>query len=258
MKKIFTIICFAIFLSASSQNTITFKKKDFNIVSVISELFEAKHDDVTKEFIWKPNFAEKLEFGVSSDGYLYTKLDTLLVYGKDKSLGTIVTSTYVKDANGEKEDCHVCSPSLSLITFKLDETRENLELLYFKKFVTKYGSWGEPAQVGFLQISEDDFCINVSSEWQGQGITIGYQNLYYYGNNILNIDSYEDNFGSTSNKNEQISYETKVSVDKVNKIITLTKKGTEISEKTNKKILINKIEKFRFDENYGKFIKICN
>lgn len=258
MKKIFTIICFALFLSANAQNTMTIKKNDFNIVSVISELFEAKHNDETKEFIWKPNFAEKLEFGVSSDGYLYTKLDTLLIYGKDKNLGTIVTSTYVKDENGEKENCHACSPSLSLITFKLDEARENLELLYFKKFVTKYGGWGEPAQVGFLQITDNDYCINVTSVWQGQGITIGYQNLYYFGENILNIDSHEDNFGATSNKNEQINYETVVSIDKVNKIITLNKKGTEISEKTNQKISINKIEKFRFDENYGKFIKICN
>lgn len=258
MKKIYTIICFTLFLSANAQSKLKIKKNDFNIVSVISELFEAKQNNETKEFKWKPNFAEKLDFGVSSDSYLYTKIDTLLIYGKDKNLGTIVISTYVKDENGEKESCHACSPSLSLITFRLDENRENIELEYFKKFVCKYGGYGEPAEVSYLQITENDFCIQVSNEWQGQGITIGNKSLYYNGENILNIDSYEDNFGMTDDKNEQISYETIINIDKINKIITLTKKGTDKSEKTGKKIPINKIDKYRFDENYERYIKLCN
>ncbi len=257
MNKIFTLITLTFIVSTNAQN-ISFKKREFNIPKVLSELFEAKYNEDTKEFVWKPNFAEKLEFGVSSDGYLYTKVDTLLTYGVNKNIGTIVTSTYVKDEYGEKESCHACAPSMSLITFTADEARENLELTYFKKFAAKYGSWGEPAEAGVLQITEDSYCITLSSGWTGQGINMGYQNLFYEGENILHINNYEDNFGATDKKNEQISYETIVSIDKIKSILILTKKGNDIDPMTNKKVLINEIEKFKFDEFEGKFTKICN
>lgn len=254
MKKYFTIIILLSYLMINAQNVISFKKSDFDLSNVISELFDAKFNTQTKEFIWKPNYAEKLEFGVSSDGYLYTKIDTILKYGVDKNIGTIVTNTYVKDENGKYQSCHACSPSLSLITFKLDEERENLELSYFKKFVSKFGSFGESASVSVLQISEEDYCIKVSNEWVGQGSSYSYEHLYYEGENILNIDS----FGENPEEPNKFHYITTIGVDKINKIITLTKKETRISKKTKQKIMINNIEKYKFDDYNYRYIKICN
>ena len=254
MKIHFTIIILLSFFSINAQNTISFKKSDFDLPSVISELFEAKYNTQTKEFIWKPNYSEKLEFGVSSDGYLYTKIDTILKYGVDKNIGTIVTNTYVKDENGKYESCHACSPSLSLITFKLDDERENLELSYFKKFVSKFGSFGESASVSVLQISEDDYCIKTSNEWVGQGSSYSYEHLYYEGENILNIDSY----GERTEEPNKFHFITTIGVDKINKIITLTKKESSISKKTKQKITINNIEKYKFDDYNYRCIKICN
>lgn len=253
MKKIFTIIILLFYVSINAQDDITFKKTEGDSIlpSIISKLFDAKFNEQTKEFIWKPNYAERLEFGVSHDGYLYTKLDKYLKYDNN-NFTTIVAYTYVKDENGEYESCHICSPSLSLITFKLDEGKENVELLYFKKFVSRIGSFGESTDVDILQISQDEYCVKESNEWVGQGSSYTYEHLYYYGEEILDIVTYGDNQDNLFNH-----YETIVSVDKINKIITLTKKEAGRNKKTNQKTTINTIEKYKFDDDNKKYVKIC-
>ena len=252
MKKIFIIITLFFCVSINAQDDIKFKKTEADSVlpSIISKLFDAKFNKQTQEFIWKPNYAERLQFGVSSDGYLYTRLDKYLKYNNN-NYTTIVAFTYVKDENGKYESCHACSPSLSLITFKLDE-EENVELLYFKKFVSRIGSFGESTDIDILQISEDEYCIKESNEWVGQGSSYVYEHLYYEGEKVLDIDKYRDN-----EDNLNLHFETTVSVDKINKIISLTKKEVGKNKKTNQKITINTIDKYRFDDDNKKFIKIC-
>ena len=49
MKIHFTIIILLSFFSINAQNTISFKKSDFDLPSVISELFEAKYNTQTKK-----------------------------------------------------------------------------------------------------------------------------------------------------------------------------------------------------------------
>lgn len=253
MKNIYTIIVLFFYVSISAQDAIGFKKTeaDAALQNIIAKLFDAKFNEQTKEFIWKPNYAESLQFGVSTDGYLYTKLDKYLKYNNNH-FTTIVAFTYVKDKNEKYESCHVCSPSLSLITFKLDEEKENVELFYFKKFVSRIGSFGESTNIDILQISEDEYCIKETNEWVGQGSSYTYEHLYYNGENILDIDAYGDN-----SENLNFHYETIISVDKTNKTITLTKKEAGRSKKTNQKTTINTIEKYRFDDNNKKFVKIC-
>ena len=253
MKTLLTIIILFFYVSLSAQDKINFKKADSELLlpSIISKLFDATFDEQANEFVWKPNYSEKLKFGVSKDGNLYTKLVKYLKYN-DNLFTTIVAYTYVKDENGKCETCHVCSPSLSLITFKLDENKENVELLYFKKFVSRIGSFGEPTDVDVLQISENDYCIVESNEWIGQGSSYIYEHLYYEGENVLDIDKYGDNTDDL-----KFHYETIISVDKKNSTITLTKKELDKTKKTNQKATSDIIEKYKFDDNNKKFIKIC-
>ena len=245
MKNIFTIFSLTIFLSINAQ---TFKISEYDLPKIVSELFDATYNRQTKEFIWKPNYAERIEFGVSTDGNLYTKIDTILTHNKKKDIVTIATSTYVKDENGEIESCHACSPILSLMSFKIDDARENLQLLYFKKFVGHNGSWGAPNPVEILQFSENDYFVMVNQFASGQGSSYNSISLYYEGNEVLHFDSSADNSGETDNVNKIYSWETSMKVDKINRIITLTKKGTEISEKTGKKIPVNKITKYKISD----------
>ena len=193
MKNIFTIFSLTIFLSINAQ---TFKISEYDLPKIVSELFDATYNRQTKEFIWKPNYADNLsEFDVSTDGNLYTKIDTLLTHNKAKNIVTIATSTYVKDQNGEIESCHACSPMLSLMSFKIDDARENLQLLYFKKYVGQHGTWGEPAWVEILQFSENDYFVKVSEFQTGQGTSAGNEVLYYNGNEVLRFDSSNDDSG---------------------------------------------------------------
>ena len=246
MKNIFTIFSLTIFLSINAQ---TFKISEYDLPKIVSELFDATYNRQTKEFIWKPNYADNLsEFEVSTDGNLYTKIDTLLTHNKAKNIVTIATSTYVKDQNGEKESCHACSPMLSLMSFKIDDARENLQLLYFKKYVGKHGTWGEPAWVEILQFSENDYFVKVSEFQTGQGSGYGSEVLYYNGNEVLRFDSL--------NAGGDVSWETSMKVDKINRIITLTKKGTDISKKTGKVIPVNKITKYKINDDPVSIVKI--
>lgn len=258
MKNIFTILGLIVFISINAQTEITFKRSDYNLQKIISELFDARYNEQTKDFIWKPNFAEKLDFGVSADGYLYTEIDTILTYNHEKKIETIVATTYIKDNNGLKEGFHASSPSLSLISFSLDDSGENIQLLYFKKFVTKYGSWGEPSQVGLLQFSENDYYIKVTNGYTGQGITEETVSLYYKGNLAFIFNSYYGNTGYTENIKEQEYGRTDIKIDKINKIITLTKKETEYSEKTKKQVQINKTTKYKISDNPGLIEQIHN
>ena len=249
MKNIFTIFSLTIFLSINAQ---TFKISEYDLPKIVSELFDATYNRQTKEFIWKPNYAERIEFGVSTDGNLYTKIDTILTHNKKKDIVTIATSTYVKDDNNEKESCHACSPILSLMSFKIDDARENLQLLYFKKYVGDHGTWGEPAGVEILQFSENDYFVKVSEFQTGQGSGYGSEVLYYNGNEVLRFDSYANSL----NAGGDVSWETSMKVDKINRIITLTKKGTDISEKTGKKIPVNKITKYKISDDPVSIVKI--
>lgn len=257
MRNIIYFVLFLSFCSIKAQEIMTISKNDFNERGLIEKFFDASFNSQTNEFSWKPNFEERLNFGVSNNGKLYTKIDTILNYGSSKKFRTIVLNTFVKEENGEKENCHACSPILSLIIFEFDKENEYLNLRYFKKNVTHYGAWGEPYPVDILQFSEDEYLLVVNGGWSGQGVTSISKRFYYYGTEVLSVESYADNFGWTDDKNLQYKYETLIDLDKVKKTITLTKKGTEISEKTDLKVPVNKVEKYKFDEDYGTYIKIC-
>ena len=265
MKNIFTIFSLTIFLSINAQ---TFKISEYDLPKIVSELFDAKYNRQTKEFIWKPNYAETgfgdlrtdgnlyTTSGGASDGNLYTKIDTILTHNKKKDIVTIATRTYLKYENGEIETCRQCSPILSLMSFKIDETRENLQLLYFKKNVVDNGSWGEPNPVEIIQFSENDYFVMLKYLESGHGDVNEYITLYYEGNEVLHFCSSSDNAGATYNVNKIYSWETSMKVDKINRIITLTKKGTDISEKTGKKIPVNKITKYKISDDPVSIVKI--
>ena len=103
-----------------------------------------------------------------------------------------------------------------------------------------------------MQISQDEYCVKESNEWVGQGSSYGYEHLYYEGENILDINSYGDNMDDIN-----FHYETIISVDKINKIITLKKKQDGRNEKTNEKTTIDTIERYEFDDYNKKYMKIC-
>lgn len=231
MKKIFTLFSLTLFLSINAQ---TFKISEYDFPKIVSELFK---------------------LGVSTDGDSYTQIDTIFTHNKKKDIVTIAISTHVLDENGEIENCHACGPILSLMSFKIDDARENLQLLYFEPFVGNHGNWGQLSSIEIVQFSENDYFVKVSDFQSGQGSSFGGEFLYYNGNEVLYFES-SASIDDWNGGGGYVSWETTMNVDKINRIITLTKKGTEFSEKTRKIIPVNKITKYKISGDPITIVKI--
>ena len=71
--------------------------------------------------------------------------------------------------------------------------------------------------------------------------------LYEDGYNLLTFTAYEDNSGTTDDKSKLYEFNTKIVVDDVNGKLILTKKGTEVNDKTKKVIKVNQIIIYKFE-----------
>lgn len=245
-KKLLPLII--LFFNISYSQNISFPINE-NYSNIVKTLFQA---DVVnkKEFKWKLNISEKFQFNEFEKDSLFTSIDTTFTFNEyDKKNTFIITSSYA-----ENESCHSCSPSLSIIKIEYNYDENKIMVKDFKKFVTKYGTWGEPGKVSLFKINENEFCIKVSSSYSGMGMTTTSESIFYNGEKILSYISYEDNSGTTDDKTRIYKYNTSISIDK-NYRITLNKKGTDINEITGKTMNIVSSTQYNFLN--GELIKVC-
>lgn len=236
MKNTILILTLLSFNLSNSQEFSFPINENYN--KIIKTLFEGESVS-DNECKWKLNVSDKFQFGAFDKDSLYTVCDTIFKFKVNDNLNTLlITSTY-----GKNETCHACSPSLGIIQLEKNDEENKLIVKDFRKYITKYGTWGEPGKVSLLKIGENEFCIKVSSSYTGMGVSGDYDSLFYNGEKILTYTSYEDNSGSTDEESRMFNYSTKISIDKSFKI-TLKKIGTEIDEKTGKKIKVNTISNF--------------
>ena len=220
-----------------------------NYGNIIKTLFQAELVN-KNEYKWKLNISDKFQFSEFEKDSLYTSIDTTFTFKEnDKKNTFIITST-----NGKNQSCHACSPSLSLIKIEYDYDKNKIIVKDFKKFVTKYGTWGEPGKVSLIKISNNEYCIKVISGYSGMGMTAATTYLFYNGEKILSYTSYEDNSGATDDKTRLYKNTTSIAIDK-NYRITLNKKGSEINETTGK--TINVISSTHYNFLDGELIKVC-
>ena len=156
-KKLLPLII--LFFNISYSQNISFPINE-NYNNIVKTLFQA---DVVnkKEFKWKLNISEKFQFNEFEKDSLFTSIDTTFTFNEyDKKNTFIITSSYA-----ENEYCHACSPSLSIIKIEYNDDENKIIVKDFKKFVTKYGTWGEPGKVSLFKINENEFCIKVTSSY---------------------------------------------------------------------------------------------
>lgn len=247
MKKIILVISILLFNLGYSQDISFGINEDYN--NIIKTLFEGELIN-DKECKWKLNLAEKFQFDTMEKDSLYTSIDTIFTIKEfDKRFKFIITSSYAKN-----ESCHVCSPNLSIIKIEYDDEANKIRVKDFKKFVTKYGTWGEPGKVSLIQIGENEFAIKVTSDYSGMGMTSTSESIFYNGQKILSYTSYEDNSGTTDDNSRIYKYTNSIIVDK-NYQITLNKKGTDIDQLTGKAIKVFSNSKYNFVN--GELVKVC-
>lgn len=246
MKKIILVISILLFNIGNSQDISFAINEDFN--NIVKTLFEGELIN-GNECKWKLNLSEKFQFKTTDSDSLYTTIDTVFTIKEfDKRIKFIITTS-----NSKYESCHACSPSLGIIKIEYDDEVNKIKVKDFKKFVTKYGSWGEPGEVSLLQIGENEFSIKVTSNYSGMGMTTTSESIFYEGEKILSYNSYEDNSGTTDDNSRIYKYTNSITVDK-NYQITLTKKGTDINQLTGKAVKVISSSKYNFIN--GELVKI--
>jgi hypothetical protein len=245
-KKLIPLII--LFLNICYSQNISFPVNE-NYNNIVKTLFQA--DEVNKNvFKWKLNISEKFQFNEFEKDSLFTSIDTIFTFKEyDKKNTFIITSSYA-----ENESCHACSPSLSIIKIEYNDDVNKIIVKDFRKFVTKYGTWGEPGKVSLFKINDNEFCIKVTSSYSGMGMNTSSESIFYNGEKILSYISYEDNSGTTDDKTRIYKYTTSISIDK-NYRITLNKKGTDINEITGKTMNVLSSTLYNFIN--GELIKVC-
>ncbi len=240
----YSCCCLATTQSAAAQE-IEFLPTD-SPQHIIATLFEGKFDAQQKACRWKPNLSERLQFGESFDGMLYTELDT--IFEHRSTYGTVrllLTATYFKESEEEYAACHFCAPVLSIIELFKNDDSNHWNVVYFEKYTMPYGAWGNAGEVALIQLGEEWYAVEVSSTYTGQGVTENIATWYTGGKEILSYIKYADNMGMVENEADAYQYNTTATADKNLLSVVLHKTGTDMDWDNN---VIKKVDETIFYE----------
>lgn len=144
--------------------------------ALVRLLFNAKEYSVERGGRWIPDFEESLIFNLSENNFCYTNLDTVMMVplesdeGEDLSLALLVFTTYGY-VGGERSDCHVCAPDISLALY--EEVENGWNLRAFRKHVMQLGTFGARGDLSVVQVGEGLYALDMEASYTGQGYTEG-------------------------------------------------------------------------------------
>ena len=248
------VLCLFLVINQLTFSQITFHK-NIDDKDIVATLFETKYNPKDSTFKWIPNVSESVQFtGEHTKDTLFTKIDTVFNY-KENDAGNrlILTSTNTSNSN-----CHACQPSLGLIELSLNEEKQEYQLNYVQKFVTKYGTWGEtPKKRSIFKIAEDVFCLKITEYYMGGGVEVEQTSLFRDGKKIFSFKSY---LSETAFGNEKLNskYSTTLYYDKKNNTVKITKKGKDAIKEVVRNgetyldvVPVNQISSYKYD---GEFL----
>ncbi|MDX1908160.1 MAG: hypothetical protein SF053_14080 [Bacteroidia bacterium] len=225
---------------------------------LLETLFEGVWNRQDAECVWAPNLAERLQFGGTEDGFLYTQVDTSFNYEtSDGRYRRVITSTYRK-LGGEKEFCHACAPVISEIELRYDPEASTYSLDSFGKYVTSSGSWGDMGRVSLQPIGKDIYCTRLDGAYDANGILSESITLIYQGRVVLQLFPAGDNEGTALAESDVYHFESDVRIDKARQILILHTIGTEPVDTDGlfRVVPVNRIIRYQFTD--GVFEKMCD
>lgn len=163
-------------------DTRTFKIKDER--DILSVLFDTEDFDVNGYAVWSPNFAERIDFPISYDGFCYTTVNKVLLYNDEFARAVVVFGTYEITDRGEPVNGHPSAPMLSLAYFT-QRGSDEWELTSFKKSFVYHGSWGEMGDVAIKQLGKQKFVLDLSWGYTNMGESVEWTTYY----NIPSFDA---------------------------------------------------------------------
>src|ERR1017187_2645914 len=104
---------------------------------ILKRLFNAQSFDTSGAAMWKPNFADSMEFesNIWCDGYCHTKIDTILTYHSDGS----TRRAFVVFCTISEDGCMYCYPNISVAEFLKPEENDSWSIEGFKKNLGSFG-----------------------------------------------------------------------------------------------------------------------
>lgn len=244
MKKITFLIILFISILNYSQNKIDLLKP--KLIDKIKDVFDANYNESLDEFSWKVANEEKEIYDFLESDSLYAQIDTIF-YPNDKEIIVAINSFEKNPMVNYKYDCHGCSPYLNLIKFSNENNK--LELIDIKRNITRYGSWGNPAELELIKFNDLIYFISVNENWYDMLFYYEFKTLYFNGENKLKIQTvWSGNVPISEDNIQEFGYDSKIEVLNKNDLILLIKKeGTNYIQEENKIVKINKLEKHVFD-----------
>jgi len=234
-------------------NQVTSNKKSIELISIIEKLFDSKYNNSNDTFEWKPNFHESLSLSAEFGDKVFTKLDTIISYGKNNSFLTLKLDNY--NLWDEKYDIfqkidflsNALYRGSSIITFEKNDggdfiVNNNKYLLkYFNKIIISSVVHDASISCGIDSNSEvviEEVFENIFLTYLNYRICYGLQgtstDILYFGkflaNDLLNCNERDGDEGYydfeliKNNKNKNISiienYKVKEKSKKITKKIT--------------------------------------
>ena len=243
MKNITFLIILFISTINYSQNKFDLIKP--NLINKIKEAFNANYNKSLDEFSWKAAIGEKEIYDFLESDSLYAEIDTIF-YPNDKEIIVAINSFEKNPRVNYKYDCHGCSPYLNLI--KLSNENNKLELIESKRNITRYGSWGNPAELELIKINDSIYFISINDKWNDMLFYYEFKRIYYKGTLQLIIQTvWGGEVSISETKTEAFNYKSKIEVNKNDLILIIRKEGTNYIHEKNKIVEINEINKYVFD-----------
>lgn len=267
MKKTLLIAGFSfLYLTLFAQNSQT---QSFNLddqITLVSLFFDADSVAPNGEALWEPiTFADELSADISDDGWMHTRLDTVLyyeAYGIEKAVAIFETLHYEK---GEISDCHSCGAVLSFAFFEKNPFGD-WGIERFAKHFTALGSFGQSGEVGLAKFGENQVCLSLEMSWSGQGIYAEYLTFLNLESleRVFNLTIHEDNQGAWEEESDRAySYDKAIQLLPTIETTTgwwefdLVTQGTQPDDDVERAVPANLVERYAYNFDTGTYMKVC-
>ena len=257
-------LLFTASLFAQNETSYSFKLEDR--LDLLATLFDADSVTTDGEALWEPiTFEDELSATASDDGWIHTRLDTILFYeslGIEKAVAVFETSLYKA---GKLEDCHSCGIWLSIAIFEKNLFNE-WGIERFDKHFTTLGSHGVGGEVGLAKFGKNQTCLSLEMSWMGQGIYAEYMTIINLDNmeKVFNLTIHEDNLGAWGEASER-AYSFDKAIHLLPSVETvsgwwefdLVTQGTQPDADVERSVPANMVERYAFNWDTGTYMKVC-
>ena len=267
MKKILLTAVFALTVKlthAQIEITKTFDLEDQT--TLLSQLFDADTFSSDGEALWEPSsYADVLSANLSDDGWMHTRLDTLMFYTAFDIGRAVAVFETLHYERGVISDCPACGAQISVAIF--DKTAEGKwEIQRFAKHLTSLGGNGYGGEIGLAQLGENQTCLSLEMSWTGQGVYAEYLSFLNLEDmeKVFNLVIHEDNTGVLGEESDRAySFDKAIQLLPTVETVTgwwefdLVTQGTQPDHDVDRAVPANTVERYAFNWETGTYMKVC-